>query len=112
MLLLLLACADSTCDWPDAAAVPDGPVEDSCGWWEVAVGEHLYANVYLSEPESPCSDTLDPSLHLNSDPIYSAMSGDSAKWTYDVVVDAAGSEMEVTVTCDDGTAWYARVKGV
>ena len=108
-MLFLLACASSTCDWPATATAPDGSVEDSCGYWAVPVGEHLYANVYLSEPESPCEAALDPALHLNSDPIYSAMSNDAAKWTYDVVVDAAGDPLEVTVTCDDGTAWYARI---
>ena len=44
MLLLLFACAPSSdpCDWPDAPSAPDGVVEESCGWWDVAVGDHLY----------------------------------------------------------------------
>jgi hypothetical protein len=114
MLLLLLACAtpeeDVTCAaWPDAASAPDGVVEDSCGWWQIAVGDHLYVNVYLAEADATCSDALGDGLVLNSDPIYTNMSDDAPKFTYDIVGDAAGTALGVDITCDDGTRWGAQV---
>ncbi|MDP2315589.1 MAG: hypothetical protein Q8P41_22005 [Pseudomonadota bacterium] len=111
LFFVLFACAtpdESGCSFPDAAVAPDGVVEDSCGWYALAVGEHLYANVYVAEPSSPCSVALGEGLSAR-DPIYSAMSDDAPKWTYDVTAEAAGVEQIVDVTCEDGTRWQARV---
>ncbi|MES2642807.1 MAG: hypothetical protein V4850_25210 [Myxococcota bacterium] len=114
LFALLLACAaapepGSCTTWPGEAAAADGVVEASCGWFVLPVGEHLYANVYVSEPESPCDVALGEGLKLNSSPIYSAMSDDAPKWTVDVVAESPGESLLVDVTCDDGTRWQARV---
>ncbi len=112
LVLLLPACAPSEeeegCDWPDSPVAPDGTVQDSCGWYTLAVGGHLYANVYVTEPESPCTAALGDGLSAR-DPIYSAMSDDAPKWTFDVVAQVPGTEQPVDVTCEDGTTWQAKV---
>lgn len=110
----LLACAAApeagACTaWPGEAEAAEGVVETNCGWFVMPVGEHLVANVYVTEPESPCVVALDEGLKLNSSPIYSAMSNDVPKWTVDVVAEAPGDSLLVDVTCDDGTRWQARV---
>lgn len=111
----LLACGtapsdDGSCaEWPAAPAPADGVVEASCDWFTLPVGEHLYANVYIAEPESPCDVTVDEGLALFSSPIYSAMSNDAPKWTVDVIAEAPGEALLVDAICDDGTRWQARV---
>lgn len=112
--LFVLACAappdDGSCvEWPADPAPADGVVDAPCGWYTLALGEHLYANVYLAEAESECTFALDEGLVLNSSPIYTALSNDGPKYTLDVVAEAAGEAFLVDVACDDGTRWQARV---
>ncbi|MDP2306014.1 MAG: hypothetical protein Q8P18_08300 [Pseudomonadota bacterium] len=114
LLASLIACAapvdDGSCaEWPADATPADGVVDETCGWFTLPVGDHLYANVYIVEPESPCDVVLGPGLVLNSSPIYSAMSNDAPKWTVDVVAEAPGEALLVDVACEDGTRWQARV---
>jgi hypothetical protein len=112
LIVWLLGCTtpdEGACpSYADAPTAPDGSISDSCGWWSLAVGDHLYANVFLSEPEAPCSEALGDGLSLNADPIYSA-TADAPKWTYDIVADASGTGLGVDITCDDGTRWSALV---
>ncbi len=114
LFLFVLACAvppdDGSCtEWPADPAELDGSVDADCGWYTLAVGDHLYANVYITEAEAPCEVELDEGLVLNSSPIYSALSNDAPKWTVDVVAEEAGEELLVDVTCEDGTRWQARL---
>lgn len=115
MLWLLLACAtpvDDGCAWPDAASAPAGVLEsaaDDCGWWSLAVGEHLYVNVAVTEADAPCGPPeMDAVLAENAGAIYSNLSGQGPKWTYDLVGVSAG-ETTVAIHCDDGTQFSARV---
>ena len=114
MSLLLLACAPATDEtactsWPDAAVPPDGVTEESCGWYALSVGGHLYANVYVTDPDAGCDAVLADGLALNAEPIFSNMSDDAAKWTYDIVATSAGNSLHADVTCSDGTRFEARV---
>ena len=109
--LLLAACAppaEEPCDWPSAPSAPGGSVEDSCGWYTLAVGEHLVANVHVVEPEVDCEYALDAGLDLPNSPIYSAVY-DEPKYTLDVEATSVGEGLLVDVTCGDGTRWLAKV---
>lgn len=120
LLALLLACSTEAVtgcqDYPSTATEPPGVLgsTDTCGYWVIAVDDHLYANVEVTEAQSPCTSALGDGIVLNSDPIYSALSNDVSKWTFDVVgaaatgTDYAGFE----VACDDGTEWSARIQVV
>ena len=115
MLLLLLACASPSeggCSWPDAAVAPDGVLEsaaDDCGWWALAVGDHLYVNVAVGEADATCDPPeMDAVLTENAGAIYSNLSGQGPKWTYDLVGAAAG-ETTVAITCSDGSGFSAKV---
>ena len=119
LLALLLACAsadpDAACDdYPAEPSDPSGVLStaDTCGFWTLEVGDHLYVDVVVTEPLAECEATLGAGLELFSSPIYSAMSNDEPKWTFDVVgtaaTDPAGAE--VRVECVDGSAWGALVR--
>lgn len=119
LLALLLACAPSDSDaacaaFPAEPTAPEGVLgpEDSCGFWALALGEHLYADVVVTEPLAECDATLGAGLELFSSPIYSAMSNDEPKWTFDVVgvaaTEAAGAEL--SVRCADGSGFEALVR--
>ena len=86
--------------------------EDTCGFWSLALGDHLYVDVVVTEPLAECEATLGAGLELFSSPIYSAMSNDEPKWTFDVVAvaatDPAGAE--VSIECVDGSTWGALVR--
>lgn len=117
LLLLSFACASlstSPCaDWPSDPVEADGVLEnaDSCGFWLLPVGEHLYVNVGITAEESTCAATMEPYVELNADPIYSNMSNEGPKWTFDFVgMKPSGAEATgIDVSCDEGTEWAARV---
>lgn len=114
VLVLLAACSapeeQTGCDWPDAATAPTGVVTeaDTCGWWLLAVGEHLYVNIHVAERESPCEGSFGGGLEVR-DPIYSDIGEEGPKWTYDLHAQVPGPMQEVSITCEDGTAWEGRV---
>ncbi len=115
MLTLLLACAEPEPEgpcpvWADEV-VADGVLDNShdCGTWTLPVGEHLYVNVYIEEIEVPCSDVIDDGVDRPHEPAYTNMSNDAPKWTYDYVGGAAVDVAEITITCEEGTEWHARV---
>ena len=120
MLLLLLAWTEpaaSGCDdYPTDPTPPPGVLgsADTCGYWSLAVGEHLYTSVGVTEAQSPCSAALGDGIVLNADPIYSAMSDDVPKWTFDVVGESSTGTgyAGVEIACDDGTEWSARIQVV
>jgi hypothetical protein len=117
-LLFAVACGgpqpDGICD-----DLPDTPVPhdrvlsnvDSCGFYDLEIDEHLIVNHSVSEPEVACSEVLGAGLELNAAPVYSNFGDDGPKYTWDVVGKAVTVDDYVTVefTCDDGSAWQARV---
>ncbi|MSQ03159.1 MAG: hypothetical protein EXR71_14930 [Myxococcales bacterium] len=115
MLTLFLACAEPEPEgpcpvWADEAAA-DGVLDNAhdCGTWTLAVDEHLYVNVYIDEIEAPCADVIDDGVDRPHEPTYTNMSNDAPKWTYDFVGVSAVDVAEVTITCEEGTEWHARV---
>lgn len=116
MLLLALACAEpapDACAWPEAATAASGVLEnaDTCGFWSLPVDGHLYVNVGLTEPDVDCSAAMDTALALNAQPIYSNLTTDGPKWTFDVVgLAPADPWAAFDVTCEEGTRWAARVE--
>ena len=116
VLLLLAACAgDDASDcaaWPDEAVAADGVLgnADTCGYWRLGVGEHLYVNVSVTVAESPCTASMEPAIGLNADPIYTNLSNDGPKWTFDVVgLSATDGYAGLQVECGEGTTFAARV---
>ena len=114
LLLPLAACGDSAAlggcdDFPADAAVASGSLgsEDTCGRWALAVGEHLYINVDLTEPDQDCTGTTTGGVTLPYDPIYSNPSNSSPRWTFDVEGVEAG-EGALDVSCAEGSTWGAR----
>lgn len=116
-LLLLAACADEP-PAPACASFPDSPSapatvlsnEDDCGFWSLAMDEQLIVSVYVTVPEAPCSDEVGDGLELPSTPIYTNMSDDASKWTYQFFAVAAADSAEIAITCDEGTTWNGRVR--
>jgi hypothetical protein len=108
--LLLLACAGEAdtapnCEATEAAAelpVPMGN-EHHCGTFPLTAGEHAYLSVFVSA-DAQCEGATDGAVSMPYLPIYTNMSNDEPKWTFDVLGDSAG-EGALTVTCDDGTTW-------
>ncbi len=115
MILLLVACVETTpedCPWPEAAVVADGVLEnvDTCGYWSIVGDDHLYVNVALTEPDMDCSAAMDAEVALNSAPIYSNLTTDGPKWTFDVVgLAPTDTFASFDVTCAEGTRWVARI---
>lgn len=98
-------------DLPAAATAPPTVLgnSDDCGRWIVAVGEQLVVSVVVTEPEATCEMETDAGLTLLYDPIYTAMSNDEPKWTFQVKADAEVDGAWISVTCEDGTTWSAVV---
>jgi hypothetical protein len=96
------------CVWPEEPTPPTSTVTESCGWYLLDVGDHLYINVYVTEPESPCEADWEPGLEV-PDPIYSDLSNDDPKWTFDIRAQVPGSELDVSIVCEDGTEIEVRV---
>lgn len=113
LLAPLVACGPEPkpegCVWPEEPTAPTGVVTESCGWYLLEVGDRLYVNVYVTEPESPCDAELGVGLGLPNDPIYSHLSNDDPKWTFDIHAQVPGAELGVDITCEDGTAIEALV---
>ena len=116
-VLLLAACAGETpiCeDFPSSPQPWSGVLSnaESCGFYGLAIDEHMVVSTYVTEEQSPCVSELGPSVELNADPVYSNLSDDGAKYTWDVVgVEPTEGDFDlVTFTCEDGTAWQARVR--
>jgi hypothetical protein len=118
LLALLIACAGeeepSGCaDWPSDPVAPDGVLraDEDCGFWTIAVDEHLYVDLVITVPLAECPSTLGDGIELFSTPIYSAMSNDEPKLTFDVVGAApTGSEYALfDVLCEEGSRFSARI---
>ena len=116
MFFFLLACtepAPDDCAWPDSATDAGGVLEntDTCGFWSLEVDGHLYVNVGLTEPDGECSAAMGEEVSLNASPIYSNLTTDGPKWTFDVVgVAPTAPFASLDVPCDEGTRWAARVE--
>lgn len=115
--LLLAACAGDDTDrcegWPDEPQAITGVVDsdsDDCGYWELPLGEHLYTNVYVLEELAECSYSLGDGLALFAEPTWSNFQGGGMKWTYDVIGEHALDDWSAfEVSCDDGSAFSARI---
>lgn len=114
-LLALLAggCAADAgpCAFPDAASDPGGVVSntDACGFWALAVGDHLYLDLHVTTELPTCVAQVGDGLSIPNDPIYTNMADDGPKYTYDIVADAPTDAAAVDITCDEGTSWHAQV---
>lgn len=113
-LALIVGCADE--EEPDGCtsfpetATPTGRVldnSDDCGHWEVPTGEHVYINVVITTAEARCEGTADGAVTIPYDPIFSDLSNEDPKWTFDVQGVSEG-EGSLDVSCDDGTTFEAR----
>lgn len=83
---------------------------DSCGFWLVPVADHLYVNVAVTEAGADCSAAMGAEVALFAEPIFTDMSNEPAKWTFDVVgVSPTGDFASVDVTCSEGSSWAARI---
>lgn len=116
LLALLFACTTPTeavvCpDLPDSGSTPPTVLgnSDACGRWIVALGEQLVVSIVVTEPEATCEMETDAGLTLLYDPIYTAMSNDEPKWTFQVKADAEVEGAWIDVTCEDGTRWASVV---
>ena len=112
-LLALIGCksdeeATGCSGFPDAATAPGHTLDnsDDCGHWEVATGAHIYINVVVTEADVPCEGTTEGAVTIPYDPIYSNLSDQDPKWTYDVQGVEPGSG-SLDVSCDDGTTFEA-----
>ncbi len=111
-ILQLVACSDpGPCAFPDSAVATDGVLgnEDTCGFWQVPVGEHLYLDLHVTRELPDCAAAVGDGLSLPNDPIYSNLATDGAKYTYDIVADSAVAETNIDITCDEATEWHALV---
>jgi hypothetical protein len=111
-LLPLYACAESgPCTFPDSAVATGGVLgnEDSCRFWTVPVGEHLYLDLHVTRELPDCAIAVGDALSVPNDPIYSNLATDGPKYTYDVVADSVVAETNIDITCDEATEWHALV---
>ena len=115
-LSLLLTCDDDSsplesCSFPSEPSAASGVLDSShdCGFWSIAIGEHIYLNLAVDSFESTCSLTLGPGLEENASPSYSDLGDQGAQWTYDFVGVETAEDSEITLECSDGVTWYGRV---
>jgi hypothetical protein len=108
-LCLLGGCGH--CAFPDAPSAPDGVLDevDDCGWWTIDVGQHLVASLPVAGNATTCVIEADPPLDANAAPIFSDFGDGGPHLTFDFISDSAGTNLNVTITCDDGGRWDARV---
>lgn len=112
MLAALAGCASpGPCDFPADASVPATVLEetDTCGFWSIATGAHLILDLHVQRELPDCALSLGPSLSNPNDPIYTNLTGDGPKYTYDIVADGAVEETTVDIACDEATQWHALV---
>lgn len=108
----LAGCASpGPCDFPADASVPATVLEetDTCGFWSIAAGDHLILDLHVQRELPDCALSLGPNLSNPNDPIYTNLTGDGPKYTYDIVADAAVEETTVDIACDEATQWHALV---
>ena len=111
-ILPLVACSEpGPCAFPDSAVATGGVIEneDSCGFWLVPVGDHLYVDLHVTRELPDCAIAVGSGLSIPNDPIYSNLGTDGAKYTYDIVADSAVAETNIDITCDEATEWHALV---
>jgi len=117
-VLLLVACVEAPLegcsDFPADAVAPDGVLggDDDCGYWQIAVDEHLYVSVPVTGVDELCSWTVGDGIELPYDPIFTSMENDIPKQTFDVLgMSSTGSGYAgFDVSCDAGSGWSARIQ--
>lgn len=115
LLLLLQACTPEEpplCEaFPDAPTPADGTLHnaDGCGWWELPVGEQLIVSVVMTEPDHECEGEMGDGLALVASPMYSNMSNDEPKMTFQMEGVAPVTAFELYLTCTEGTEWLSKV---
>lgn len=109
VMLWLGGCA--RCAFPaDATPVP-GVLDalDDCGFWSLAVGEHVVVGLPLGSPDTTCTTEIDEGIALNSQPIFTNFEPDGPRFTFDFVAEAEARKAHIDVECSDGSAWSALV---
>jgi hypothetical protein len=116
MLLLLLACAsdpkEGACtEFATDPAAPDGVLtnDDDCGTWSLAVDDQLVVSVYVTVEQATCEAEMGDGLDLPYEPIYTNLSDDGAKVTFQFKATAAAQDSSIAITCDEGTTWNAHL---
>lgn len=95
----------------DPAAIPGVLTEvDTCGFWSMPLDSHLFLDLHIRSELPDCLLSLGPSLSSPNDPIYTNLTGDGPKYTYDIIADAASEETTIGIACDEGTEWEALVR--
>jgi hypothetical protein len=102
-----VVCADFPTSATEAPTVLEN--DDSCGHWSVPLGDQLVVSLIITEPEAPCELASDEGLTLLYDPIYTNMSNDSPKWTFQVGADVEAEGVPLEISCEEGTTWAALV---
>lgn len=116
-LFILFACAEEpeeteVCPDMPASATPAPTIlynADDCGYWSVVVGEQLVLDISITEVEIPCELVADTGLKLLYEPAYSNMGLTDPKWTFQVLAESEAAEIDLVITCEEGTEWNARV---
>ena len=117
LIALLYACAEepvkeeACAGMPDSASTPPTVLgnEHDCGYWTVALDAQLYVSIVVEEVESPCASDPGEGLEQLYDPIYSNMNNDAPKWTFQILGTSVIEGTTLSVTCDEGTTWHAKV---
>lgn len=117
VLLAAAALAAGCAADPAACAYPDAPTAlsgvlgngDTCGYWSLAEGAHLYLDLHVTTELPTCLAESGPELSTPNEPIYTNLADDGPKYTYDIVAIAPADAAAFDVTCDEGTAWHALV---
>lgn len=116
LILLALACAEEeppVCEsFPDEAAPPATVLEnsDSCGYWEIPVGDQLVLDIAMSAPDYRCTVTVGDGLSVPYDGTYSYLTGQEPKQTFQVFGEAPVERSDISVVCEEGTEWAAQVQ--
>ncbi len=114
----LSACGGSPpCTFPGSSTSPSGVLSeaDTCGYWSVAVDTsspddgHIYLDLHVSRELPDCALSLGDGIDVPNDPIYTNLSTDGPKYTYDFVGQSAIALTTADISCDEGTEWHAEM---
>lgn len=120
LIALLYACEDEPKEeevcaaMPDSASAPPAVLrnEDDCGYWTLAAYDdtdraQLVVSIVVDEAEAPCTSEAGAGLELLYDPLYANM--DEPKWTFQIAGREVADAIPLSITCDEGTTWHAKV---
>jgi hypothetical protein len=109
-LLAIASCAP--CSFPKDAVAPPNVlgIQDDCGYWAIAVDDHLVLGLAVESDATTCHVEVDDGVRLNSEPIFTNFGEDGPRFTFDLVGNAPTERGSVEIECDDGTRWQALVE--